>query len=659
LLPLLLLGLLGLVAVAAAVSAGAPPPAWGPAIEVPGTAALNRGGAADVTTVSCAAAGGCAAGGFYFDAFGGQEAFVVDETDGSWGTATEVPGTAILNNGGAAQVSSVSCATAGNCTAGGTYADDQHFIHAFLVDETNGTWGNAFDVPGMATLNSGDAKVNWVSCPTAGDCTAGGFYHDSLHHPQAFVVDETNGSWGNAVEVPGTAALNVGGAAVVNSVSCATAGNCSAAGSYRDGSDHSQAFVSDETNGTWSTAIEVPGTAALNGNGPAAVRTVSCAATGDCSAGGYYTDGSSNLQAFVVDETNGIWGTATEVPGTDALNAGGSGRLVSVSCAAAGNCSGGGYYVDGYGSEQAFVVDETNGTWGTAIEVPGTAALNKRGNAKLNSVSCGSAGNCAAGGAYSGRFGQLQTFVVNETNGTWRPAIEIPGTAVLNSGGLAWVNYSVSCATAGSCAVGGFYTDRRGHQQAFVAGSAAPVPLSASETICNGAYTGTGDRVTVPGGDTCVLATGTRVTHNVTVSYGGTLYATGVKIGGALKIAGSATVCQSSIRGNVKAVSVEGSLELGGRSCVRGNVFSGNVVVKRNGNDLWIGDNKIAGNLVVYNSHGATDSIVGNRVANLLVAHSGPVVVIDNHAKGTSRCIANRHQHGHGNTARRLNTCPK
>jgi hypothetical protein len=40
----------------------------------------------------------------------------------------------------------------------------------------------------------------------------------------------------------------------------------------------------------------------------------------------------------------------------------------------------------------------SGGTWGTAQEVPGTAALNIGGAAQVNSVSCGSAGNCSAGG---------------------------------------------------------------------------------------------------------------------------------------------------------------------------------------------------------------------------------------------------------------------
>src|SRR5258708_20486767 len=38
------------------------------------------------------------------------------------------------------------------------------------------------------------------------------------------------------------------------------------------------------------------------------------------------------------------------------------------------------------------------GSWGRAIEVPGLAALDKVGGAVVVSVSCGSAGNCPAGG---------------------------------------------------------------------------------------------------------------------------------------------------------------------------------------------------------------------------------------------------------------------
>ncbi len=66
-------------------------------------------------------------------------------------------------------------------------------------------------------------------------------------------------------------------------------------------------------------------------------------------------------------------------------------------------------------------------SWGRAIEVPGLGALDKGGHAEVFQVSCGSAGNCAAGGFYHDRHGHGQGFVVSERNGVWGRAIEVPG----------------------------------------------------------------------------------------------------------------------------------------------------------------------------------------------------------------------------------------
>ena len=68
--------------------------------------------------------------------------------------------------------------------------------------------------------------------------------------------------------------------------------------------------------------------------------------------------------------------------------------------------------------------------------MPGTAALNRGGSAQLSSVSCTSPGNCSAGGGYANASG-FQVFVVSQVNGTWHTAIEVPGTAALNQGGEA------------------------------------------------------------------------------------------------------------------------------------------------------------------------------------------------------------------------------
>src|SRR6266571_8932837 len=165
-----------------------------------------------------------------------------------------------------------------------------------------GGWDKAIEVPGIAALNKGGAAaILSVSCAAAGGCAAGGQYR-AFGHEQAFVVSEAGGRWRRAIEVPGTAALNTGGDAAIESVSCAAAGSCAAGGFYRDGSGHQQAFVVSEADGRWRTAIEVPGTAALNTGGDAAINSVSCAAPHGCAAGGHYKDGSRHHQAFVVSK---------------------------------------------------------------------------------------------------------------------------------------------------------------------------------------------------------------------------------------------------------------------------------------------------------------------------------------------------------------------
>src|SRR5260221_1125007 len=99
------------------------------------------------------------------------------------------------------------------------------------------------------------------------------------------------------------------------------------------------------------------------------------------------------------------------------------------------------------------------GSWGRAITVPGLGALNKGRNAGVLSVSCPSAGSCAAGGDYRDGGGHQQGFVAVERNGRWRLAIEAPGLGALNKGGNAEVS-SVSCASPRYFAAGGYFRNR-------------------------------------------------------------------------------------------------------------------------------------------------------------------------------------------------------
>src|ERR1022692_4338603 len=126
---------------------------------------------------------------------------------GSRGTAAGVPGLAALGKDRSSGVLSVSCAAAGSCAAGGTYTDRRGHVQGFVVSQRRGRWGKLIEVPAPGALNTGgnagfSAGVSSVSCGSAGSCAAGGFYTDASGRSQGFVGDERKGRWGTAIEVP-------------------------------------------------------------------------------------------------------------------------------------------------------------------------------------------------------------------------------------------------------------------------------------------------------------------------------------------------------------------------------------------------------------------------------------------------------------------------
>lgn len=172
---------------------------WGRAEQVPGAAALmNSSGfsTATVYSVSCSSPGNCAAGGF-----AGLRAFMVSQVNGSWGTARPLAGAGILRKA-RLLINTMACGSPGNCGAAG------HDLAAgrpglFVAREVRGRWGPARAVPGLAVLTSHSlATVTSVACDPAGDCSAGGNYadgqvtpvpHGGYPHLQAFAVSERAG----------------------------------------------------------------------------------------------------------------------------------------------------------------------------------------------------------------------------------------------------------------------------------------------------------------------------------------------------------------------------------------------------------------------------------------------------------------------------------
>jgi hypothetical protein len=433
----------GVAPAAASVPAVAARVHWGRAEAVPGLAALDKGqnpcvnqaisacASASVTAISCWGAGGCVAGGHFTDRDQHLQAFVARERKGRWGKAEEVPGTAALNKGGNAQVGQLSCARTSVCVAVGTYTGRGGGGQWFTATQRNGRRGSAVPVPVPPLTGAG---INAVWCAPGGLCVAGGSFTDSGGARQDWVATQTRGRWRSALEVPGTAALSVGGDASIDAVTCTSAGNCAAAGNFASGTSITsdllpplQPFVVTETKGKWGAAQEVPGIQAMTPGLWADTTSIACPSAGNCTAAGNYQDGVPETcqgpvdgcsAVFVVNERHGTWGHVTLVRDV--------GYVLSLTCPATGDCVAGRYAENGDDFLFGALISETNDHWARPLVMARTFWV--------NSVSCARAGYCAAGGSFAGcqnlqcsTYGTGRPFVISEWHGTWGKAITPAG----------------------------------------------------------------------------------------------------------------------------------------------------------------------------------------------------------------------------------------
>ena len=348
---------------------------WGVAqkLTLPNDASTTFPQSAALYSVACTSLGNCVAVGQYQDTNGTADflALYVTETDGVWGTAQTVSLPAGWNttaNGQDASLYGVTCTSAGNCVAVGTYLGTNGISdrEAMVVTETNGAWAAATELA-LPTAGQEPAFLYGVTCTSVGNCTAVGDYYDAFGIPRAMVATETSGTWsalnepvlpGNASTVPSTTHADL------RAVSCTSPGNCVALGDYEDTSGYVHAMATVESQGSWAPATEVtlPGNASSTGY--ATFSAVTCTSPGDCVASGYYedTDATLDYEAMFVDETRGVWGSASEValPNPRAMIAAGGqfARVGAISCTSPGVCVSVVGYEDTNGSadDQALVV---------------------------------------------------------------------------------------------------------------------------------------------------------------------------------------------------------------------------------------------------------------------------------------------------------------
>ena len=393
---------------------------WSSAEEV--AASLNVGGLASIYAVSCPSVGSCTAAGGFTDGSGRAHAFAVSQTNGEWGDPVAIADATALSKGDVITIQKLSCSSDTDCNAVGAVASAANQTEQPLAfKEVGGVWDTPFVLPGLATLNpSGIGIVGELSCPSASSCSVGGAVIDlSNFEITGFLDDEVNGVWGSVFLPSGIDAPAQGNISTVDSVSCYASGDCTAGGTVTQGSVVGEAYVVTELNGVWGSVQDLPGVDGLNQDQNAVLSGLSCTAPGDCSATGSYDDGSQQVQTFVDSEVNGLWQDAIPVPGMNPLNGDIGSLPVSISCSSPGNCTSGGDYVDdglAVTPTQAYLVNEVNGAWADVTEVPGTETLNRGDVATVTEVSCSADSACGVVGTFQDATHTTREFLTSSSS---------------------------------------------------------------------------------------------------------------------------------------------------------------------------------------------------------------------------------------------------
>jgi len=439
----------------------------------------SNSGSTSFNSVSCSTPGNCTALGDFSKTEGGRAAFTATSVkrtspppEDGWGQARPAEFPNGLFGYSEIVVSSISCASPGNCTVVGGF---QHIIYmqgfrAFTMTSTNGVWA-----PARAALFPDDvqarpdASFRSVSCASPGNCTAVGSFQNSNNGYEAFTMTSTNGAWALARPAVFPAGVQFTyPSARFSSVSCTSPGNCTAVGNYLNSGNSQEAFTMTSTNGAWDLARPAVFASGIQNDSPIAqFNSVSCASPRNCTAVGYFKTFDGSREAFTMTSTNGVWDLAR--PASFAEGVQPISRIAdfnSVSCASPGNCTAVGRFNNMSDATEAFTMTMTNGVWALARPAVFASGIqNEFPNAQFNSVSCASPGNCTTVGNFSSRNSNNVAFTMTSTNGVWelaRPAVFASG---IQNDSPSDTFTSVSCASPGNCTAVGNYFNRNIYSQ--------------------------------------------------------------------------------------------------------------------------------------------------------------------------------------------------
>ncbi len=383
-------------------------------------------------------------------------------------------------------LSSVSCATAADCTAVGAYDDGIDFGHGLLLSEKNGSWSRGVaprlpqdaspdPMPGLDFFNgpstpvakalNGALGLLAVSCPKVGDCTAIGNYVTNRGKVEATFLDETDGHWQRGIEAKLPSSLTaVAGKhpnVLVNALACTSVGNCTAAGTFNTDRE-TNVLMFTEHNGHWSAGI-APIHSTKHSFGLAVITSISCPAAGHCTAVGQQTNREFAYVPLLFTQRPGHWSvTKVKLPTNSQTTMFAGSVTTSISCPHVGACTISGSYETTRDQYQMFVAHQTvNGfTRAFPLKPPAGATITAQTqSAEIDQLVCQSASECSGAGSYVDTDDNLQGLLLTEHNARWAPSLHAALPAPFGRGVDAQqvIFGGLSCASAGNCVATGSY----------------------------------------------------------------------------------------------------------------------------------------------------------------------------------------------------------
>jgi hypothetical protein len=243
-------------------------------------------------------------------------------------------------------------------------------------------------------------------------------------------------------------------------LSCSSATDCVGGGGYAATGISRPAALLTLTGTSW-TAAQAPLPAdAVTAGQSATVGSVSCPSAAICFAGGNYRQTPGDNQGMLLSLSGGTWSAMTAplpanaTPNPDVTVGG-------MSCPSTTRCTAVGQYSDATGDQFGLILRLAHGKWtAAAAPVPaGSAAVGS-----LEAVSCPSTARCFAGGwqQAEGTFVQ-QPVLLTWSRHKWRVVhVSLPANAAANP--FATIA-AVSCPTVKRCIAAGFYVDAAGNEQ--------------------------------------------------------------------------------------------------------------------------------------------------------------------------------------------------